>query len=433
MKTNLVLALAFLVLIAAVPLAGGANNSESPPPALTTLYMHPLNWLSMPMNTQVPQPSPSWPSWFPTTLTCAPALGNLAGLVNEYHSFWGYTSTGLVHYDIVENGMARITGNPGLVRDIQLEAEGTNLRWFVVVASPSDQLGTAPGIGAQGIAPNVVVRATIRTLEGILVDGSDYETGPILLQGQVGPATLGHGQAIGPNGQAVGNIQSSMVNGAFVYELTIPLQVQVQGAPGSQLLARFGFSVRVDMFVDNPACSNPPGGYTMPSLLSPYVDAKHWPSMELRHRVGLFVEEPITVTPQPDGLLFGWAINSVWGNYDVDMTQERITVVGPQGTTKLVRESFVQRIHEWHHTRDPVNSTWHWSFDGQGPPDGAYVAYASVPNLQGTAMVQSAVQFRMKDGHMVSGSEQTIPEVGVSALLFGILALVFAVRSRRRL
>jgi hypothetical protein len=412
------LLVAVVVLLTSQAVLGQLASGASPLPheyTPTTVYLHPIHPFDMPINTQTPTKLGEMMHLGATTSTAtcaAPLAGSLAGVANEYHTYRGYSTSGFVAYGIVENGVPRVHPTRGLGANIFVAEGSAFLSWYFALEASGMSPTSMPRPIATA-APSVVVQATIRAGDPISLDDKAYDTGPILLQGETAPATLVAGYAIGNDGQPSPHVRGFTVNGRTVYEFKVPLQTSGPPLPNST-----GYTLRIDAFVANPACAGPSGsGSVMPNVVSPYWAPAHLPRIEWHTSPALLLEQSLSVRPASGGLSFNWSYNSPWGNYDANASQEQLTVTGPQGDVPVTRTALVQRLHEHFHLNDPVHSGWFWNFSEQAPADGLYRAHVSVPNLQGTALLESHIEFRLRDGVLTTAGDRAIPASNLPAII----------------
>jgi len=132
---------------------------------------------------------------------------------------------------------------------------------------------------------------------------------------------------------------------------------------------RLGFTLRIDVFLDNPACADRGGsGSVMPNLVHPFADAQHRPSITTA------VLAPLRVLAfgarfiggDPPFVIVRAVVQSVWGNYDVDEGNLSATLDGPTGHVDLEPVAMLQRLDEHGHHGDPVDAQW--EFQPRGMP-----------------------------------------------------------------
>lgn len=418
--------LPLLVGLALVPAADATTvvSAKVAPDAVdTTLYFHRISVQDMPINTQVPDEDYSAQSTFGAsaeTLTCLdPAVGGLPqGMTKQaFHTYYGYSSPSFVEYGQPgANGEPRVHPERGLSYDIPLEpGQPLVLHWFMAEESG---LGEGPDASA---VPNVIVHAALRESDAISVDGSAYDEGRLVAEGTSRPVTLASGQVAG---DGAGQVTASNAAGRWVYGFAVPLPYV--GAPS--LNASLGFNVRIDVMIDAPGCQ--PGQSVMVGTLEPWSDAQHRPRLLVRNGEPLRVLSA-GIDPASNGTasVVHWNVISGWGNYDVDVRNVTVQVLGPEGDVPVTHLQTVQRFHEHGHYGDPVEQLW--SVPTGDLPDGHYVAFLTVDNLQGTATATASIGFDVQDGRLVAGHAQQAPAPRPVALVLAMAAAVALARRRR--
>lgn len=340
------------------------------------------------------------------TLTCVPNPPAGGQPFMAYHTWYGFSSPAYVEYDNQQNGHPRYASVQILGYDLLLEAEPPVLTWYLTT-----QAGPASALPVP--LANVVVEATVRVPDGISVDDRAYDSGPVIARGRSEPALLFADQSDG--------VEHSMAGDRHVYGFQVPLEVE------QPLVGRLGYTLRVDVFVENPACADPQAGQAlMPGVVAPYFDADHRPRIEAR------VAEPLRILAlQPqfvgDDVVLHGLVNSVWGNYDVDEGNLSLEVDGPAGRDVLQPAVVVQRWREHYHHGEPVEVTWIWNRTGQ--PDGLYHFRLVAGNDQGTAVATATAAVDLRPGDDVAysaGPPELAPERSAPGVAPGLALLLVA-------
>lgn len=392
MESRAVAAVTLGFLLAAAPVAAQsaqpatqAEVTATSSPA--TLYFHLLGVEDFPINTQEPDPAWTEESLYGATTATATCLsgvaGNTGGFGNEYHTYYGIPFPALMNYDQITGGTPTVAPQRGLGADVEIDAGvPATLTWYV---SSGSSLGAG---GAPMPVPNVVLRATVRPSDAISVDDEAYNAGDVVMSGASRPATLVGPAALGPDGQPAADVKAvGQVNGRWVYEFTLPMQVN-----GPSLLAATGFNVRMDLFVENPSCADPGGqGYAMPNVVGMHSSAAYRPRLELG------VVDPMWASMRAEmqggHLIVLASIGSVWGAYDVDATKAVLVIDGPADTgADLAPLEVDDSGYGDHMVRSAKVMAWLWP-DAIQAENGRYSFSLSVPNLQGTATAQASTEF----------------------------------------
>ncbi|HUR62246.1 MAG TPA: hypothetical protein VM286_07790 [Candidatus Thermoplasmatota archaeon] len=365
------------------------NPAQSTP---TTLYFHVASaGQDFPINTQAP------PATFErddqlgvaaATLTCLPEGMPLEAQRRAFTTYHGFSSSGPVEYNATpghEDRAPRIHPERGLLHDAVLDAEqAPAIHWFLTTGA-NPQGGPVPLPLA-----NVVARATVRAGEWITPGHEGYETGAVIAQGQTAPATLaGPATFSGMPGGAHPQVTvEDRGREGYLYGFTIPLAYASTTIPRHE-----GFSVRIDLFMDVPACDIEDGHAVMPNLVRVHTDATHRP------RLDLAAMDPLRIAyvhPQflgPD-LVVHASVESPWGTYDVDDPGLQLTIEGPEGPVQgIFRTPPVQRYHEHNGHLRALDATYIWPFPPGGAQEGTYVIRFVAQNGQHTATATGTVQF----------------------------------------
>jgi MYXO-CTERM domain-containing protein len=411
---RLLLVLSCLVVLAAPAVsakegfASGINNPDTPSPV--TLYMHLIDIQDFPINTQ--RPDDRWTvsnavGVATSTTSCLPDGTPGADLSQAWHTGYGYSSPSYVEYDIQEGNKPRIHPERGISYDAHLD-EGTpfTLYWYMTTQS----VANAPGAGAPDpsqvpiVVPNVVVAASIRAGDAISVNDHAYNTGPLLVHGQTIPATLAGEQVLpglpGNAAPAHTKALSKLGDGRWLYEFAVPMTIDVPVIPRDT-----GYNLRVDVYMDNPACTGGVDEALMPNVVRIHSDADHRPRMEFA------VTNPIRIEalhPQfvGDDLVVHAAMNAVWGNYDIaevnpsytpDVTAAdmALAVDGPTPADGLFRYNIVQSTNPHNMHQDAVTVVYVWPYKADQATDGPYAVSLLVRNDQRTATATADAVFEI--------------------------------------
>lgn len=402
----------------------GIANPTTPTP--TTLYFHIIGHDDMPINTQSPQDN--WTAQ--DALGLGTASSSCAGVGadvpdqgfvgQEHHTFYGYSSPSIVEYNYLENGKPRTHPERGLSYDVQIDNSAPwMLHWYLktqAVASNTNAGGADPN-SAPVVVPNVVVRATVRSGDGISIGNKAYNSGDIIAQGQSAPITLAGAATDQVNTDKTGfEGYTAAADGSQIYGFALPLTINNPVIPKLT-----GYNVRIDVFMANPACSDPSnGGYVMANNVRIYSDKDHRPRMTLN------VDNPIRIEymhPEfvGDELVVHTAENSPWGNYDVNNQQGgvelHITGPGFEGDPPhLARAAFVQRFHEHNFHTQAVDVTYAWAYKDDRAQLGTYTVTLTAKNLQETATAKGVTTFEIgKNGLVVQKCGQLEQGSGASA------------------
>jgi hypothetical protein len=417
-----VLALAAFALPATasqVPAEAGWESSVAPWDVDTVLYFHLINVQDMPVNTQVPTyeaQDTQEVGISSMTLTCLHGTTGEAtqGTTSQaFHTYRAYSSPSFVEYDFPGgDGSPRTWPMRGLSYDVLLnQSVQPVLHWFMEEA---EQGGLSIETPRTAPLADAVVRVVVHEGDAISVDDKSYDQGRVLMRGETRPVTAVAGQV---EGEGSDQVTASQVDGRWVYEFTVLLQMDTGNFSGAH-----GFTVRIDLVTDVEQCEE--GTALMPSPVRPWADATHQPRLLVRNGEPLRVVHAAAV--QNDTIRLAWGVQSAWGAYDVAVDEATLEVIGPHGPVEPTLLSVVQRTHEHYHLTEPYVGTWALPAD---LADGTYTAIFRVPNLQHTSTAEARLTFHVQDGRVVDQEPAEVPAPSLLPLL-GLLAIAVIVRRR---
>jgi hypothetical protein len=410
MRVRLLLAFAIAALFLGLAPAAqaqtvGITNPNASTP--TTLYFHLINFQDFPINTQKPDDRYTDSSAIglaTNTLTCIPNPPVAGSPFQEFHRYYGYSSPSYVEYNFEQDGKPRTHPERGISYDAVIDQGAPfYLYWYLqtMTGAPSGGTPVSPD-SAPVVIPNVVVKATIRAGDAISVDDKAYDSGPELVAGQTQPATIGGGQVLPAAGQTTASPDVTFVggaapNGPYIYQFKVPMTVATPIIPRAT-----GYNLRVDMYMDNPACVQPDGKY-MANLVKIHTSPQNRPRMEMA------LMDPIRLEylhPQfvGDDLVIHTSMNSAWGNYDVneqDPDGIQVSVTGPSPATSLAKAAIVQRTHEHYHHQEAVDITYVWPYKTDRAQNGLYTVDVKFMNDQRTATAEGVAQFEIGKGTVI--------------------------------
>lgn len=389
MKLLALLALAALVLLPAVAAqAPGIYNPTEPAPV--DLYFHLAGFQQFPINTQAPPEGASedvGPGPLGSSSSCLPGTGATG---QALHTLRGYSSPSYVEYGFIEKGVPRIHPERGLSYDVRIEGDPV-LHWFLSTDAGLPPEGDVDPATLPVPVPRVVVEATLRTGEGVGPETLQNDTGTVLASGRSEPAYLA-----GPlTPQASPAVGYSAVEGRHVYHFQVPLTM-----PTPKIPAAGGFTLRVDVRIDLPSCSDG-DGYLTPSAIQAHTSLAHRP------RLSVMVHEAVRIDylhPQRvgDQVFIHTALNSPFGNYDVDEEGLRLRIEGPTPASSLRPGQLVQRTHEHGHHTEAVDQPWIWDYRADDA-QGAYSIVLEATNDQGTAAARAVGRIDIGEEVRVTG------------------------------
>jgi hypothetical protein len=398
------------LLLLAMPLSvsaqTGIQNPDSPSPV--TLYMHLIDIQDFPINTQKPAEGYTVSNavgMTTSTTSCLPDAGAV-DTSQAWHTAYGYSSPSYVEYDIQQGNKPRVHPERGISYDALLDP-GTpfTLYWYMTTQSVATSPDGVPDPSmAPIVLPNVQVVATIRAGDGISVNDHLYNTGPVLVHGKTIPATLAADQVLpgAPGLQEPKDTKAlgQLPDGKWLYEFAVPMTMDATVIPKDT-----AYNVRIDVHMDNPACSQGVDATLMPNLVRIHSDAEHRPRMEFA------VTNPIRIEalhPQfvGDDLVVHAAMNAVWGNYDIaevnpsytpDVTEEDLALAidGPTDALGLYRYNIVQPTNPHYQHQEAVTVVYVWPYKADMAVDGPYTVDLVVRNDQRTATATAQAVFEL--------------------------------------
>lgn len=393
-------------------------SSAAAQPTPVTLYAHLINVQDFPLNAQMPDVDYVEDAGFGMATTQLTCLDGAAGLLAQgitsqvFYTWYGYiTPTPVEYQQPVADGSPRTHPDRGVVSDVLLNATvPMELTWYLSMLAEMN-----PG-GIQDVdqpaplpIPNVVVRATLREGDLVSVDDLNYNNGRMLARGATQPVTLVADQVIAspPSSQvrALG-----LVDNRWVYEFRVPLAVDVHHITKAE-----GANLRVDTYLDNEHCNADTGTIQTPVFQHSSAGA--------RPRLTFAIDNPFVVVASnatwvKDDLALTLEASSVWGLYDLDEAHLDLQVAGP-GPTNFER-LFVPNDHHHPHG-DPVPQlVWIWP-NATRAAAGHYEVTVTVPNLQGTAVLEITTAFD------VAPARQS-PSIPALVLVAGLLGLTRILR-----
>lgn len=383
--------LALALAVPAVPVAAQEPGIHNPTGAAPVeLYFHLAGFQEFPINTQAPPDTASGdvgPGTLGSSSSCLPGTGATG---QALHTLRGYSSPSYVEYGFIQDGVPRIHPERGLSYDINLQGDPV-VHWYLTTDAGLPPEGGLDPATAPLLVPRVTVEATLRTGEDAGPGNLENDTGTLLGGGRSPTAFLA-----GPlTPQLSPGIGYAVVDGRPVYGFDIPLTMATDTIP-----AAGGFTLRIDTRLDLPACSDG-NGYLTPSAVKAHTSPAHRPRMSMVVRDAVRIEY---LHPQRvgDQVFIHTALNSPFGNYDVDESAVRLRVDGPTPAKSLRAGDLVQRTHEHGHHTEAVDQPWIWDYRADGA-QGEYAITLEVANDQGTAAARAVARIAVGDEVKVTG------------------------------
>ncbi|HLF15893.1 MAG TPA: hypothetical protein VI796_00440, partial [Candidatus Thermoplasmatota archaeon] len=274
------------------------------------------------------------------------------------------------------------------------------LHWFLEGQVTTLEVDPDPNSVAAPI-PQIVVLAAMRGGNLASIQNDAFNDGDLLAQGTAGPFQLVGQQsgeinalaapATAPRGALAVHTAPS---GAPLYEFSVPMDVQADAITRGD-----GANIRIDIYVDNPACSDPQEGKLMPNLVRVHT------SKEFRPRIDLSILNPLRIEylhPEflGDGsIAIHASMNSPWGNYDIaESGGVTLSITGPTTPKQVERVEFTQKSHDHGQHQEPVQATYKWKYSADGAMDGLYTVALVASNDQGTGQATAVTHFQIGQG-----------------------------------
>ncbi len=417
-----------LILVALLLVSGSVAQSTIDNPDAstpTTLYFHLDAHQDFPINTQLPDDryaKGSSRGVLASTTTCSP--DGAPGQVDQsHHTVYGFSTPGYVEYDFEEQGGPRIHPERGLAYDVELDTSGMTGYWYLKTNVDAEQSGGLNDVPV--LVPKVVVEFTMRTGDAVSFGAEAYNAGQLIASGTSEPVDLYPDES--------NPAYRPQPDGSHVYEIPVPMgfekdTLKADGEDG-------GYNLRVDVYTEIPGCDQ--DNSFMPGSVEIFTAPDYRPRLELA------IFNPIQIEfihPQFIGadLLIHTALNSPWGNYDVDESEGGISMVvtGPTPANSVQPVAFEQRHHEHGFHFEPVDVTYQWDYAADDAEAADYQLLVTVWNDQRTAFATGSATIDIAsmtatddEGNMVHQQELDEQE---TPMPLGLAVLALALFLARR-
>lgn len=424
-----------LAVLAAAPVHAQLENPMVSTP--TTLNFHIFDTFNaFPINTQ-----PMDAEFFEVGGTSFPTFADTPLGDYDFNTIYGFSTSGPVEYDFIENGRPRFHPERGIAADVEIDSSVEPMAYLYFEVRDlfsSEEAAELQDLGWEGLPnalPSFTVRVTMREGNEVGPD-ANLDAGPLIMSGEltahlVDTQTAGLNDAFagqsGPDGQPV-----FVPDESGIIEFAIPLDLAQATIPKLD-----AFNVRIDWFQAREAAGDDAFSEGYVRLVS---DPEHQPRLELAILNPVYVE---FLHPQVAAgrLLIHSGVNSPWGTYDVDIANITLTIEGPSQPSAPPQQVATQNAHV-HGLHDrAAEVTWLWPFREDEAANGDYTLRIEVPNMAHTAVATATAGFTAEgkqaygisdEGEIVEGVEDgggnESPAGGVLALL---AALGFAALRRR--
>ncbi|MFA5942993.1 MAG: hypothetical protein WC876_00835 [Candidatus Thermoplasmatota archaeon] len=388
-RVSLTLLVAALFMVA-VPVQAQLSNPQQSTP--TKLYFHIFDTFNaFPINTQ-----PMDVEFFEVGGTNFPTASNtiVSQQIGDYdfNTIRGFSTSGPVEYDFIENGRPRFHPERGIAADVQVDSAVQPVVYlYMDVRDLFSTDASDPQVGLPQALPSFTFRVTMRTGNDIGPD-SDLDAGKLLMSGQK-TAHVVDTHAAGQNSIFAGQNAPDgtpifVPDESGVVEFAIPLTVDDPVIPKAD-----AYNIRIDWY-QNPS-NDPAQDDTMAEGWMRLVsDAAHLPRMELAITNPVYIEY---IHPEVAAgiLLIHSCVNSPWGTYDVDVANITVAVQGPS-TPQTLQQVISQNSHV-HGLHDKcAEVTYLWRFRDEDAKNGQYDITLDVPNVGKLAVASGQAGFTVE-------------------------------------
>ena len=391
MSVRAIAALALAALLSvAWPVQAQLQNPEESTP--TTLYFHIFDTFNaFPINTQ-----PMDVSFFEVGGTNFPTASNtiVSDQLGDYdfNTIRGFSTSGPVEYDFIENGRPRFHPERGIAADVKIDASVQPVVYlYMDVRDLFSTDASDPEVGLPQVLPSFTFRFTMRTGNDVGPD-ADLDAGQLLMSGQT-TAHVVDTHALGANSPFAGQTAPDgtpifVPDESGIVEFAIPLDVASHTIPKAD-----SFNVRIDWY-QNPSGQPDQDDSVAEGWMRLVSDAQHQPRLELAILNPVYIEY---IHPEVAAgiLLIHSCVNSPWGTYDVDVANITVAVEGPSAPTTLQQViSQNSHVHGLHDRCAEV--TYLWRFRDEGAKNGDYDIRLDVPNVGGASVASGQAGFTVE-------------------------------------
>ncbi|MHB1260771.1 MAG: hypothetical protein ACYC2H_03550 [Thermoplasmatota archaeon] len=404
--------LASTLLLAAVPANAQLQNPDEPTP--TTLYFHIFDTFNaFPINTQ-----PMDADFFRVGGTSFPTASNtiISQQVGDYdfNTVRGFSTSGPVEYDFIENGLPRFHPERGIAADVTIDtsvqpvvhlyvdvrdlfssdSHPQNLTCSYACVGPVDDAVNPVMDSWNGLPqalPTYTFRFTMRS-GNQLGDDSALDAGGLIMIGET-TAHLVDTHVAGQNGLVAGQTAPDgnpilVPDESGVIDLAILLDISEP-----QITKADSFNVRIDWF-QNPGPDDANDDQAAEGWMRLVSDPQHLPRLEMAIRNPVYIEY---IHPEVAAgiLLIHSCVNSPWGTYDVDVANITVAIDGPSAPAQL--QQVVSQNAHVHGLHDQcAEVTYLWRFREEAAQNGEYAIRLDVPNLAKNAQAEGQAGFTVE-------------------------------------
>ncbi len=419
--------LAIAVLMLAVVPTGEAQGQHPNVSTPTKLYFHIFDTFNpFPINTQ-----PMNVSFFEVGGTSFPSVSQTPANDQlgdfDFNTIYGFSTSGPVEYDFIENGRPRYHPEPGIAQDVEIDSgvepivylyidvrdvfssdtHPDNLSCIVYCVPEADDV-VNPLLqqwqGAPQFLPKFTFDVELRSGNRI-ADDVDLNAGALIMEGSF-TAHLVDTHALGANSA----FPETAPDGTPILRAdeagVIEFPIRMTDGPKDVITKLSGFHVRIDWY-QNPSDDEANNDKAAEGYVRLLTDPTHLPRLEMAIMNPIYID---FIHPQVSAgiLLIHTGVNSPWGTYDVDVNKIQVKIKDESGSpVDVTLQQFVgQNAHV--HGRHDQNAevTYLWRFREDQAPDGNYSIEVKVPNLAGNANATGIGYFELQGKKAFGVSDQ---------------------------
>ena len=381
------------MLLFVVPTAQAQANCEHPlacpnVSTPTSLYFHIFDiFNNFPINTQVPHPG-----FFQVGGTNFPSLVEPnTGQNYDFNTMYGYSTSGPVEYNFIENGQPRFHPERGIANDIRIDDQAATPCGDVVVPACVHiyvSLRDATGGTSTNFMPKYTFKVEMRELN-VLGDTAALDAAPMIMHGELAYHLASKDFAslndTVPPGDTV-HIRTPNADG--VIEYAIPMTIE-----GTKITKSDGYHMHIHWFQDpSPDASHQ--DQAAEGYMRLVMDEKYHPRLDLSIKNPVYID---FIHPEVAAgiLLIHSAENSPWGTYDIDVQNITVDVKDADGNhvDAGLQQVTSQNSHVHNLHNKSAEVTYLWRFRDENAKDGTYTITLKVQNVAHTATATDTAQF----------------------------------------
>jgi len=390
----------------------------------TTLYFHIFDvFNNFPINTQMPQSG-----FFKVGGTNFPSAQEpTSGTNYNFNTLYGYSTSGPVEYNFIENGQPRFHPERGIAADVDLDANAPATVYLYV--DVRDFLGTHT---TPDMIPGVTFNFEMRQGNQLGVDAAALDSGNLIMAGsKVVTLASKDFSALNNTSNPADNSVILTPDANGVIEIKIPMP----SIATARITKADGYHVKIWWY--QSAGGQGSQYQASEGFMRLVQNGQYHPRMELSIMDPVYID---FIHPEVAAgiLLIHTAENSPWGTYDADVANMTVGIAdsngplhvtvldpggntiyddkgsGPAATLQIVisQNSHVHNLHD-----KSAEVTYLWRFRDQDAHDGTYTITVNVQNDAHTAKATGTAQFVLegKKAYGLSDAGQVVTASSTSA------------------